>query len=232
MPIDYTKRSGSPGNAGGGDSGAGSGGGVNLSKVTLTKNAPVVSLSKQGANATTGELRVNLNWISRPHGGGLFRRQASADIDLDLACLYEFSDGRKGVVQALGNSFSSRNSGSPIISLDGDDRTGESAGGENLRIDLSRLRDIRRILVFTYIYEGTPNWAGAEAVVTLYPQGGVPIEIRLDESDPSARTCAIALLESTGSDLSIRREVRYINGTQSALDAAYGWGMSWAKGRK
>jgi tellurite resistance protein TerA len=228
MPIDYTKRASSQSSAGGG------GGGVNLSKVTLTKSAPTVSLSKQGASATSGELRVNLNWISRPHGsgGGLFRRQSSSDIDLDLACLYEFNNGRKGVVQALGNAFSSRNEGSPIISLDGDDRTGESTEGENLRIDLSRLRDIRRILVFTYIYEGTPNWAGANAVVTLYPQGGVPIEIRLDESDPHARTCAIALLESTGSDLSIRREVRYVNGTQSALDAAYGWGMSWTKGRK
>ena len=227
MPIDYTKRASSQNNPGGG-------GGVNLSKVTLTKSAPTVSLSKQGASATSGELRVNLNWISRPQGsgGGLFRRQASSDIDLDLACLYEFNNGRKGVVQALGNAFSSRNDGPPIISLDGDDRTGESTEGENLRIDLSRLRDIRRILVFTYIYEGTPNWAGANAVVTLYPQGGVPIEIRLDESDPHARTCAIALLESTGSDLSIRREVRYINGTQSALDAAYGWGMSWTKGRK
>ena len=228
MPIDYTKRSGSPGSPGDGSGG----GGVSLSKVTLTKNAPTISLSKQGASATSGELRVNLNWISRPHAGGLFRRQSSSDIDLDLGCLYELSTGRKGVVQALGNAFSSRNEGSPIISLDGDDRTGESAEGENLRIDLSRLRDIRRILVFTYIYEGTPNWAGANAVVTLYPQGGVPIEIRLDEADPSARTCAIALLESTGSDLSIRREVRYVKGTQSALDTAYGWGMSWAKGRK
>jgi tellurite resistance protein TerA len=226
MPIDYTKRATSQDKAGGS-------GGVNLSKVTLTKSAPTVSLSKQGASATSGELRVNLNWISRPpSSGGLFRRQVSSDIDLDLGCLYEFNNGRKGVVQALGNSFSSRNDGPPIISLDGDDRTGESAEGENLRIDLSRLRDIRRILVFTYIYEGTPNWAGANAVVTLFPQGGVPIEIRLDEADPHARTCAIALLESTGSDLSIRREVRYINGTQSALDAAYNWGMSWTKGRK
>ncbi len=228
MPIDYTKRGG-PQSSGG--SGGGGGGGVSLSKVTLTKNAPTVSLSKQGGSAS-GELRVNLNWVSRPQSGGLFRRAASSDIDLDLGCLYEFAGGRKGVVQALGNAFNSRNDGSPIISLDGDDRTGQSAEGENLRIDLSRLRDIRRILVFTYIYEGTPNWAGADAVVTLYPQGGVPIEIRLDEADPSARTCAIALLESTGNDMSIRREVRYIHGTQSALDAAYSWGMSWTKGRK
>ena len=223
MPIDYTKRGGSQ---------PAQGAGVSLSTVTLTKNAPTVSLSKQQGGSARGELRVNLNWNSRPASGGLFRRQAGSAIDLDLGCLYELSNGRKGVVQALGNAFSSRNDGQPIISLDGDDRTGESAEGENLRIDLSRLGEIRRILVFTYIYEGTPNWAGASAIVTLYPQGGAPIEILLDEHDPSARTCAIALLESTGSDLSVRREVRYINGTQSALDAAYGWGMSWTKGRK
>jgi tellurite resistance protein TerA len=220
MPIDYNKPRGAQG------------GGVSLSKVTLTKNAPTVSLSKQAGGNVGGELRVNLNWNSRPASGGLFKRQASAAIDLDLGCLYELRNGRKGVVQALGNSFQSRNDGLPIISLDGDDRTGESTEGENLRIDLSRLSELRRILVFTYIYEGTPNWAGASAVVTLFPQGGAPIEIHLDEADPGSRTCAIALLENTGADLSVRREVRYVHGTQSALDAAYGWGMTWTKGRK
>lgn len=221
MPIDYSKGNGSQGQ------------GVSLSKVTLTKSAPTVSLSKHGGGGSIGgELRVNLNWTSRPPGGGFLRRSHGADIDLDLGCLYELANGKKGVVQALGNSFSSRNDGAPIISLDGDDRTGESTEGENLRIDLSRLAEIRRILVFAYIYEGSPNWAGANGVVTLYPRAAAPIEVRLDESDPGARTCAIALLENLGADLSIRREVRYIHGTQSALDAAYSWGMTWKPGRK
>src|SRR6266581_3147567 len=118
MPIDYTKGSGSQGS------------GVSLSKVTLTKNAPTVSLSKQqGGGSARGELRVNLNWNARPASGGLFKRP-SGGIDLDLACLYELSNGKKGVVQALGNSFRSRNDGAPIIALDADDRTGESAAGE------------------------------------------------------------------------------------------------------
>lgn len=225
------------------DSSSSSGGGVNLSKVTLTKSAPTVSLSKQVSGQVGGELRVNLNWNPRPAaaggGGGLFKRLAGAQsraidsaIDLDLCCLYELADGSKGVVQALGNAFASRNAGSPIIALDGDDRSGSNTSGENLRIDLSRLRDIKRILVFAYIYEGTPNWAGADGVVTLYPHGGAPIEVRLDESDPQARSCAIALLENTGNDLSVRREVRYINGSQSDIDRAYGWGMQWTAGRK
>jgi tellurite resistance protein TerA len=222
MPIDYTKKSSSQGS------------GVSLSKITLTKSAPTVSLSKHGGGGDLGgEMRVNLNWTSRPSAGSFLRRSAPGDdIDLDLGALYEFGNGRKGVVQALGNAFRSKNDGEPIISLDGDDRTGESTGGENLRIDLSRLSEIRRILVFAYIYEGSPNWAGANGIVTLYPHGGAPIEVYLDEADPGARTCAIALLENTGSDISIRREVRYVHGTQSALDAAYDWGMKWTPGRK
>src|SRR5712692_2738278 len=110
MPIDYTKGRGSQ---------PAQGAGVSLSKVTLTKNAPTVSLSKQqGGGSARGELRVNLNWVARPASGGLFKRQAGAAIDLDLGCLYELTNGRKGVVQALGNAFRSRNDGSPIISLD------------------------------------------------------------------------------------------------------------------
>ncbi len=124
MPIDYTKRR----------QDAAPSGGVSLSKVTLTKSAPTVSLSKQqGGGTASGELRVNLNWNTRPASGGLFKRQGSGSIDLDLGCLYELGNGRKGVVQALGNSFNSRNDGNPIISLDGDDRTGESTEGENLQ---------------------------------------------------------------------------------------------------
>ena len=230
--VDYTKRPGSAAANNGGGGGLGS-------MITLTKAAPAVSLRKQGATMS-GELRVNLNWNPRPAGasaaGGLLKRLTAAvqtsAIDLDLCCLYELTDGTNGVVQALGNAFRSTNRGAPIIALDGDDRSGNSTAGENLRIDLSRLAEIRRVLVFAFIYEGTPNWAGADGVVTLYPQGSAPIEVRLDEPNPHARTCAIAMLENTGNDLAVRREVRYINGAQSELDRTYGWGMQWSPGHK
>ena len=234
MGIDYTKR------PSGGSTGAGqppAGAPVNLGKVTLTKSAPSVSLTKRGA--ATGELRVNLNWNARPaqpSGGGFLKRLAAAagqgNVDLDIGCLYEFTDGSKGVVQALGNAFASRNTGAPIITLDGDDRSGTNTSGENLRVDLNRLAEIRRILVFAFIYEGVPNWAAADGVVTLFPAAGEPVEVRLDESDPRAPMCAIALLSNNGNDLTVNREVRYIHGGQRHLDEAYGWGMQWAAGRK
>jgi tellurite resistance protein TerA len=234
VPIDYSKRPSSGGGQSGGE-GTPGGGGVSLSKVTLTKSAPSVSLTKRGA--TGGQLRVNLQWTTgaAPQKKGLFGRLAGGGgggIDLDLACLWEFTDGSKGVVQALGNAFQAPYRGAPIVRLDGDDRSGSSAAGENMFIDLSRTAEIRRILVFAFIYEGAPNWASANAVVTLYPATGPEIEVRLDESDPGAPSCAIALLENKGGELTVRREVRYLRGGQDKVDEAYNWGMDWTPGRK
>jgi tellurite resistance protein TerA len=223
VPIDYTKRPAKPE----------AGGGVSLSKVSLTKAAPTVSLTRQGS--ATGVLRVNLNWNQKPvTGGGLFRKRSGSGIDLDLGCLYEYADNSKGVVQALGDSFEDRHSygREPICRLDGDDRSGTNSQGENLFVDL-RLRDmIRRILVFAFIYEGVPNWAEADGVVTVYPASGPEIEVRLDEADDRATMCAIAMIENVGSELTVRREVRYIRGSQRLLDETYGWGMRWSAGRK
>jgi tellurite resistance protein TerA len=225
--VDYSKRAPDPG---AGQAGAP----VNLSKITLTKSAPTVSLSK-GAGAS-GTMRVNLNWNARPAGagGGGFLKKlaggAGGAIDLDLGCLYELQSGKKGVVQALGNSFGAIDQ-APWVKLDGDDRSGNAAGGENLLINLDRLDEIKRILVFAYIYEGVPAWDKADGVVTLFPIGSAPIEVRLDDST-NARFCAIALLENTGGQLQVRREVKYVAGSQSTLDQAYGWGMNWAAGRK
>ncbi len=207
--------------------------GVSLSKLTLTKSAPSVSLAK-GAGAH-GQLRVNLNWTAKaPSSGGFFKKLLAANaggIDLDLAALYELTDGSKGVVQALGNSFGNLDS-PPYVKLDADDRTGSSDAGETLFVNLDHLAQIRRVLVFAFIYEGTPAWDQAKAVVTLFPVTGQPIEVVLDETRAGARTCAIAMLQNTGGDLTISREVRYIDGAQDALDAAYNWGLDWRPGRK
>ena len=232
MAIDYNKRPSKSAPAA--EQPGAAGGGVSLSKVTLTKSAPSVSLTKRGA--TGGQLRVNLQWSTGtpPVRKGFLAKLAgpAPGIDLDLACLWEFTDGSKGVVQALGNAFQAPYSGTPIIRLDGDDRSGSVTGGENMFIDLSRLNEIKRILVFAFIYEGAPNWASADGVVTLFPASGPEIEVRLDEADSSSPTCVIALLENKGGEMVVRREVRYIRGGQADVDREYGWGMEWARGRK
>lgn len=212
---------------------------VRLTKVTLTKAAPSVSLTKQGG--TSGALRVNLNWEVRKQfsGWGSKRGRAvamHADLDLDLCALYELADGRKGVVQALGNAFGSLQH-PPYIHLDGDDRTGAVTSGENLTVNLDRTRDFRRILVFVTIYEGARSFADLHATVTLQPQFGAPVDFSLDECTVPSTVCALALITNTGSDLVVQREARYLVpergvSPQRTVDHVYGWGMNWTPGRK
>lgn len=212
---------------------------VRLSKVTLTKAAPSVSLTKQGG--TSGALRVNLNWEVRKQfsGWGSKRGRAvamHADLDLDLCALYELADGRKGVVQALGNAYGSLQR-PPYIHLDGDDRTGASASGENLTVNLDHIRDFRRILVFVTIYEGARSFADLHATVTLQPQHGAAIDFSLDECTVPSTVCALALITNTGGDLVVQREARYLVpdrgvSPQRTVDRVYGWGMNWTPGRK
>ncbi|MFI6463856.1 TerD family protein [Streptomyces sp. NPDC050538] len=212
---------------------------VRLSKVTLTKSAPSVSLTKQGG--TSGAMRVNLNWEVRKQfsGWGSKRGRAvamHADLDLDLCALYELADGRKGVVQALGNAFGSLQR-PPYIHLDGDDRSGASASGENLTINLDHINDFRRILVFVTIYEGARSFADLHATVTLQPQHGAAIDFSLDECTVPSTVCALALITNTGGDLVVQREARYLVpdrgvSPQRTVDRVYGWGMNWTPGRK
>jgi tellurite resistance protein TerA len=246
MGIDYTKRPGQPATPAAPEQiptsaapraatpppAAPGGAPVSLSKVTLTKAAPSVSLSKHGGQR--GVLKVNLNWNARPPAqGGFFKKLTQTNLDLDLGCLYEFADGSKGVVQALGNAFvAADNSGKQLVRLDGDDRSGQVTTGENLTIDLTDPARIKRVLVFALIYEGAANWAAANAVATLQPIGAAPIEVRLDDPRDGARICAIATISQQNGEVTVKREVNYINGAQRALDEAYGWGMNWTKGRK
>ncbi|MEU0098376.1 TerD family protein [Streptomyces sp. NPDC006267] len=212
---------------------------VRLTKVTLTKSAPSVSLAKQGG--TSGALRVNLNWEVRKQfkgwGAKLGRAVAMhADLDLDLCALYELADGRKGVVQSLGNAFGSLNR-PPFIHLDGDDRTGALSTGENMTVNLDHKDLLRRVLIFVTIYEGARSFADLHATVTLQPQNGAAIDFSLDECTVPSTVCALALITNDGGDLTVRREARYLVpdrgvSPQRTIDAAYGWGMNWTPGRK
>jgi tellurite resistance protein TerA len=227
-----------PGPAGAG-AGAGAGAPVSLSKVTLTKEAPSVSLTKQGG--TSGALRVNLNWQVHKQFQGWGQKLGRAlalhgDLDLDLGALFELADGTKGVVQALGNSFGSLHQ-PPFIHLDADDRTGARTSGENLTVNLDRKDALRRILVFVTIYEGARSFANLHATVTLQPQFGAPVDFSLDECTVPSTVCALALITNNGGDLVVQREARYLVpdrgvSPQRTLDRAYGWGMNWTPGRK
>ena len=190
-----------------------------------------VSLQK-GSQAGLGEILVNLNWNARPVKKGLFGMLGGGQgIDLDPGCLFELKDGQKGAVQALGNAFGSLRQ-PPFIALDGDDRTGAVTTGENLRIDGNKIAIFKRILVYTFIYEGVTNWKQADATVTIKYPGAEDLIVKMDSFDSSERMCGLALLENVNDEtFSVEKIVQFYPGHQ-ALDAAFGWGMRWQAGRK
>lgn len=197
---------------------------VNLSKVTLEKRGQTVSLEKRGASF--GEITVNLNW-SRGRKG--FFGGGSA-IDLDLGCLFELADGRKGVVQALGNVFGAF-SQPPYIALSGDDRTGDVSQGETLRINGAHWNEIRRVAIFANIYDGVPNWQQTDGVVLVTMPDQPPIEVRMTEGRDDRRLCGVVLIENDGGRLKATRIVDYVR-DQKVLDESLGWDLRWTAGRK
>ena len=204
-------------------------------KIELKKGQKI-NLVKAGA--TLGEIVINLNWsqTQRPRqSSGIFDMifgggSGSGGIDLDLACLYELQDGTKGVVQALGEAFGSLYN-PPYIALDGDDRTGSNAAGETIRVNGKFADKIKRILVFTFIYEGVANWREADGVVTVKCPGSPDIIVRMDEYGSDLPNCGIALLTNTGGTFSVEKIVKFYKSTRY-LDQDFGWGLRWVSGRK
>jgi len=198
---------------------------VRLKKVELKKGQKV-NLQKTGNSL--GEILINLNWSQPVKKSFFFSPRA---IDLDLGCLYEMKSGRKGCVQALGNAFGSLNQ-YPFIALDGDDRTGSVAGGENLRINGNMISQFKRILIYTFIYEGAANWKQADGVVTVKCPGSPDIIVKMDEYGSSLGMCAIAMLENQNDEtFSVEKIVRFFS-NHEPMDRAFNWNMRWTAGRK
>lgn len=209
---------------------------LNLNKITLDKQNNKINLSK--SNQGFGEIKVNLNWhqqatTSTNQEGGFFKKLLNQGqnkgIDLDLGCLYEMQDGTKSVVQALGNTFGNFQN-FPYIQLSADDRTGAISDGEWLRINGQHWSQIRRVVIFAFIYEGIPNWAATDGVVTIYVPDQPPIEIGLTEGQPYAM-CGIVELTNQGGGIQVQRHVRYVQGHRE-LDQAFGFGLRWKAGSK
>ncbi len=181
---------------------------ISLSKVTLDKSRSTISLDKPAAGF--GEIKVNLNW-NQGKGGLLSGLFGSKSMDLDVGCLFELQDGYKGVVQALGNAFGDLND-EPYIQLMGDDRTGSVAGGEWLHINGRKWSEIKRVLLFAFIYEGAANWRATDGVVTIFIPGQPEIEVRMNEEGGSHKMCAIALLENVNGAVKVTRRVDFHQG--------------------
>ncbi len=202
------------------------------SKVTLkSKNDSFILKPK----AAGGEILINLNWNQNPkkQDGGFFSKLlggGSKGIDLDLGCLFEMVGGIKGAIQPLGKAFGAFDR-PPYINHLGDDRTGAWSQGENMKINLAYTAMLKRVLVFTYIYEGVPDWSSTDGVVTVKVPGQPVIEVPMGSQMDKRALCAIAMLDFDSGNIKVSKLVTFHN-DQRDCDAAYRWGMKWVAGSK
>ena len=200
--------------------------------IVLEKGSKI-NLTKKDTKKV-GKINININ---RNTGGakkkGFFASLFGGNdsVDLDLGCLFELKDGRKGAIQALGNSFGNYDT-APYIVLDGDDRTGANANGENIFINGDKIKEIKRILVYTFIYEGAANWQQVDGKVRINISGQEEILINMDEYKNGYNMCALIMLQNVNdTTFSVEKLVRYFQGHEK-MDRAYNWGMRWVPGRK
>ncbi len=209
------------------------------SKVTLAQKGDSFAIKPKASSAAGGnEVLINLNWnTGAPKKKGFLAGLlgGGAEIDLDLGCFFEMYEGPKSAIQPLGRqnpdgTFGSFNYPPWILHL-GDDRSGGWSEGENLKINLAQWASIKRVLIYTYIYEGAPRWDVTDAVVTIKAPGNPVIEVRMGDQRNSQRLCAIALLENNNGQIKVTKEVVFFP-DQEECDHHYRWGMRWVAGSK
>lgn len=201
---------------------------VSLSKITLEKKGDKASidLTKRSV-ADRNELHINLNWNHQSQKKGFWGFTGGDALDLDLGCMFEMMDGSRGVIQALGRSFGSKN-GFPFIYLDKDDRTGASSEGENLFINRPDL--LRRAAVFAFIYEGKSDFQNAGAVLVLKGMNN-EITVRLDSPRPYLQFCVGLYIENRNGEISIQKVNEYVMDHREC-DAMFGFNFRWSAGSK
>ena len=198
---------------------------ISLSKVTLKKKGDKKSISLLKSDKNL--IHVNLNWDAPETKKRSFFGSNAAP-DLDLGCMFRLKNGKMGVIQPLGNNFGSEHQ-PPYIVLDKDDRSGNCATGENLRIYKPELVDF--VMIFAMIYEGAKNFTTVNGRITVTDQKGNEVYIKLDSPDSKYTFCSACSFKNTGTTLDITKEELYFSGHREA-DKHFGFGFSWRRGSK
>lgn len=209
--------------------------------VILDKSGERARISLDKKQSVVGDIRINLRWSSAapPKKQGFFASlfgggEAASDIDLDLGVYVEAVDGTKSILDPLQSPFQSGDRGSlskfPWLLHSGDDRSG--GGGELVQLSGANIGKIRRVIVYTFIYEGAPAWRNTDARVTIEAPGCEPVDVRMGDHSDSRSFCALASLSvQNGEHIQVERLMTFHQGHEDC-DHKYGWGFRWTSGSK
>jgi tellurite resistance protein TerA len=197
-----------------------------------------IDLTK-GSGSGSKEIVINLNWTQKT---GFWTALTKSAVDLDLGVWYELQDGKKSCIDGL--QFAHNQGGpknlvtrqgcytqKPWIWHSGDDRSGSADAGENILINPQGLSDLKRITVYTFIYEGAAKWAETNAVVTVKVPDNPDIVVEMGKQYNAQKFCAIAEILFDSNSMTVKKLVTFHNG-HAECDRAYNWGMSFRPGTK
>lgn len=194
---------------------------------------------EKGSSSFSGEIVINLDWSK----GGFLKQMFGNPVDLDLGCFYELRDGSKMLIDGL--QFSHNRGGNrhqvtrqgcydqkPFIWHQGDDRGGGSSSGETILVNPKGVNDIKRIVVYTFIFEGVAKWAETNAVVKVKVPGNEDIIVEMGQHSSNKRFCAIAELDFGGDNSITVKKLVTFHDSHSDCDRQYGWGFNYKPGSK
>lgn len=152
-------------------------------------------------------------------------------VDLDIGCLYELVDGSRGAIQAFGDRYGDFDN-APFMQLSGDERTGEAEGeDEMITVNGQKWDQIKRIVVYLYIYGGAKSWECVRPQIQLRVPSEKPMVVTLQAKRQELALCAVAGLENIRGGIRMTNYLEYFPG-HAEMDRAFGFGLDWTDGQK
>ncbi|PZP56018.1 MAG: Tellurium resistance protein TerA [Micavibrio aeruginosavorus] len=194
------------------------------------------SLSVTPPKGGFGAITVAASWDTQVKDvgskiGKLLGLKAKGDIDLDLGCLYELHDGHRGAVQCFGKLHGNFND-KPYLSLSEDEQTGDKQGDDEwIRINGAKWSEIKRLLVYVYIYEGASNWGEFQPQIQIRIPNEKPMVVTIGSPNDDMDICAVAGIENVRNGIKLTNYTEYFPG-QAEMDRAFGFGIEWDEGKK
>ena len=163
--------------------------------------------------------------------GKMFKKARKVGVDLDIGCLYEMQDGTRGAIQAFGKKFGDFEK-APFMRLSGDERTGDADGhDEYIMVNGAHWNEIKRVLIYIYIYEGAPSWSRIKPQIVIDVPGEDDLYVTLKAHDDALALCAVGGLENVRGGIKLTNYTEYFPG-HSEMDRAFGFGLDWGEGSK
>ena len=91
--------------------------------------------------------------------------------------------------------------------------------------------EIKRMLIYLYIYNGAPNWAQVNPRVMIDVPGEQDLFVRLGAHDDRLHLCAIGGVENVRGGIKLTNYTEYFPGHEE-MDRAFGFGLEWGEGSK